>query len=198
VNLMNKQLMAVALAAAAAVIAAPAHASSVALAADGSWNEFDVDSMLSSDGGNGWIDEVYAGDDSALSFTFTIAAGNRGTLTVVDTGFAGDTFTITNGGALLGTTSSVAMGTSAGATVFDYDTALANPAYSNGVFILGAGTYSISGALLQSVDGDLDSTIGGVRLSVSAIPEPTNGALMIAGLAAVAALARRRKSATQI
>ena len=42
---MNKQLMAVALAA-AAVIAAPAHATSVALAADGSWNEFDVDSML--------------------------------------------------------------------------------------------------------------------------------------------------------
>ena len=82
--------------------------------------------------------------------------------------------------------------------MFDYDAALANPAYSNGVFILGAGTYSISGALLQSVDGDLDSTIGGVRLSVSAIPEPTSGALMIAGLAAVAALARRRKSATRI
>ena len=91
---MNKQLMALALAAAAAVTAAPAHASSVALAADGSWNEFDVDSMSSSDGGNGWIDEVYAGDFSALSFTFTIAAGDRGTLTVVDTGFAGDTFTI--------------------------------------------------------------------------------------------------------
>jgi len=195
---MNKQLMAAALAAAAAVTAAPAHASSVALPADGSWHEFDVDSMLSPDGGNGWIDEVYTGDDSALSFTFTIAAGDRGTLTVVDTGFAGDTFTITNGGAVLGTTSSVPAGTSAGATVFDYDAALANPAYSNGVFILGAGTYSISGALLQSVDGDLDSTLGGVRLSVSPIPEPTNPALMIAGLAAVAALARRRKSATPI
>ena len=194
---MNKQLMAAALAA-AAVIATPAHATSVALAADGSWNEFDVDAMLSSGGGNGWIDEVYAGDDSALTFTFTIAAGSRGKLTVVDTGFAGDTFTITNGGAVLGTTSSVAAGTSAGALVFDADEALANPAYSNGVFTLSAGTYSIGGALLQSVDGDLDATSGAVRLSVSAIPEPANAALMIAGLAAVAALARRRKSTTQI
>ena len=193
---MNKQLMAAALA--AAVIAIPAHATSVALAADGSWNEFDIDAMLSSDGGNGWIDEAYAGDDSALTFTFTIAAGSHGTLTVVDTGFAGDTFTITNGGAVLGTTSSVAAGTSAGALVFDANDALANPAYSNGVFTLGAGTYSIGGVLLQSVDGDLDATSGAVRLSVSAIPEPANATLMIAGLAAVAALARRRKSATQI
>ena len=193
---MNKQLMAAALA--AAVIAIPAHATSVALAADGSWKEFDVDAMLSSDGGNGWIDETYAGDDSALTFTFTIAAGSHGTLTVVDTGFAGDTFTITNGGAVLGTTSSVAAGTSAGALVFDANDALANTAYSNGVFTLGAGTYSIGGALLQSVDGDLDATSGAVRLSVSAIPEPANATLMIAGLAAVAALARRRKSATQI
>ena len=193
---MNKPLMAAALAA-AALIAAPAQATSVALAADGSWNEFDIDSLLSADGGKAWIDEAYAGDDSALSFAFTIAAGSHGTLTVVDTGFAGDTFTITNGGAVLGTTSSVPAGTSAGPLVLGYDDALANPAYSNGVFTLGAGTYSISGALLQSVDGDLDATSGGVRLSVSSIPEPTNAALMFAGVAALAALARRRKSATR-
>lgn len=193
---MNKQLMAAALAA-AAVIATPARATNVALAADGSWNEFDVDAMLSSGGGTGWIDEAYAGDDSALAFTFTIAAGSVGTLTVVDTGFAGDTFTITNGGTDLGTTSGVAAGTSAGAVVFDANDALANPDYSRGVFALGAGTWSISGTLLQSVDGDLDATSGAVRLSVSAIPEPGNAALMLAGLAGVAALARRRQSATR-
>ena len=193
---MNKQLMAAAFA--AAVIASPAHATSVALATDGRWNEFDIDSLLSSDGGTGWIDEAYAGDDSALSFTFTIAAGSVGELTVVDTGFAGDTFRVTNGGALLGWTSAVAAGTSSGALVFDCGDALANAAYSHGTFVLGAGSYSISGALLQSVDGDLDATSGGVRLSVSSIPEPANGALMVAGVAALAALARRRKSARQI
>ena len=194
---MNKPLMAAALAV-AALIAAPAQATSVTLAADGSWNEFDIDSLLSADGGNGWIDEAYTGDDSALSFTFTIAAGSRAMLTVVDTGFAGDTFTLTNGGAVLGTTSSVPAGTSAGPLVFGYDEALANPAYSSGVFTLGAGSYSISGSLLKSVDGDLGATSGGVRLSVSSVPEPTNAALMFAGAAALAALVRRRKSATRI
>ena len=194
---MNKQLMAAALAA-AAVIAAPAHATSVALAADGGWNEFNVDSFLAQDFGNGWIDEDYAGDDSALSFTFTIAKGMHGTLTVVDAGFAGDTFAITNFGNALGSTSSVAAGTSSGSTEFDFDKALANPAYSDGVFTLGAGTYSISGSLLQSVDGDLDSTNGAVRLSVSAIPEPSTSALMLGGFAGLALLARRRKSANTI
>ena len=193
---MNKQLIAAALAA-AAVIPPAAHATNVALAADGGWNEFDVDAMLSSDGGTAWIDEVYAGDDSALSFTFTIAAGAIGTLTVVDTGFAGDTFTVTNGAAILGTTSAVATGTSVGTLVFDANEALANPAYSKGVFTLGAGIYGISGTLLQSVDGNLDATSGAVRLSVSTIPEPANAALMLAGLAGVAALARRRQSATR-
>jgi hypothetical protein len=190
---MSKHLMAMAIAA-AAVIAAPAQATSVALAADGGWNEFNVDSLLALDGGKGWIDEDYAGDDSALNFTFTIAKGSVGTLTVVDAGFAGDTFSITNFGDSIGATSGVAPGTSAADTEFSFDAALANPAYSNGVFTLGAGTYSIGGSLLQSVDGDLDSTNGAVRLSVSAIPEPSETVLMFGGLAALALLARRRKS----
>jgi len=193
---MNKQLMAAALA--AAMIAAPAQATSVALAGDGRWNEFDIDAMLSPDGGNGWIDEAYAGDDSALRFTFTIAAGSHGTLTIVDTGFAGDTFTVMNGATILGTTSRVPAGTSAGALVFDADDALANPAYSRGVFTLSAGTYSIGGTLLQSVDGDLDATLGAVRLAVVSVPEPTDGALMLAGLAGLVALARRRRSTNSI
>jgi len=194
---MNKQLMAAALAA-AAVIAAPAHATSVALAADGGWNEFNVDSFLAQGGGTGWIDEDYAGDNSALSFTFTIAQGMHGTLSVVDAGFAGDTFSVTNFGTTIGATSGVAAGTSSGPTEFDFDAAFANPAYSHGVFTLGAGTYSISGSLLQSVDGDLDSTNGAVRLSVSAVPEPSSTALMLGGFAALALLARRRQSGNAI
>jgi len=194
---MNKHLMAAAFAA-AAVIAAPAHATNVALAADGAWNEFNVDSALAAGGGTGWIDEDYASDDSALNFKFTIAQGMHGTFTVVDAGFAGDTFSITNFGNMIGATSGVAAGSSSGPLEFDFDAAFANPAYSHGVFTLGAGTYSISGSLLQSVDGDLDATNGAVRLSVSAVPEPTSSALMMGGFAALALLARRRKSASAI
>ena len=196
---MNKQPMAAALAA-AALIAAPAHATGVALAADGQWTEFDVDALIAHDFGNGWIDNT---NGSALTFTFTIAAGSVGTLTVVDTGLAGDTFTLTNFGSTLGATSAVPAGDLDGGFEPDYAAALADPAYSHGVFTLGVGSYSISGALLQSVFDniggvDLDATAGGVRLTVSTIPEPSSTALMLGGLAAAALLARRRTSARSI
>jgi hypothetical protein len=191
---MNKQMIAAALAA-AAVIAAPAHATTAALPADGNWNEFTVDNSVAPAYGNGWIDYT---DGSPLSFSFTIAAGSIGTLTVVDAGYAGDTFAITNFGTVIGNTSGVPTGTIEGPREHDFDAALANPAYSHGVFTLGAGTYSISGWLLQSVLDDsgaaLDATDGALRLSVSLVPEPTGAALLLGGLAALALLARRRQS----
>jgi len=103
------------------------------------------------------------------------------------------TLVITNFGNVIGTTSSVPAAQPVGATVLDYDDALANPAYSRGVFTLAPGSYSISGSLLQSVFGDEGATSGGLRLSVTAVPEPANAALMFAGAAALALLARRRK-----
>ena len=192
---MNKHLMAAAIA--AAMIAPAAHATTVAIAGDGSWNEFAVDNFLAPD--NGWIDDTGA----ALNYTFTIAAGQHGTLTIVDAGFAGDTFAITNFGAALGSTAGVAPGTTDGPLEFDFDAALANPAYSHGVFTLGAGTYAISGALLQSVfdsaaGADLDATDGAVRLTISTIPEPSSTTLLLGGLAVAALAARRRKSAHSI
>ncbi|MEO5685803.1 MAG: hypothetical protein ABIR54_00440 [Burkholderiaceae bacterium] len=197
---MSKQLMAAALAA-AAVIAAPAHATSVALPADASWTEFTVDNTVGPAFGNGWID--YS-NGSAMSFSFAIAAGSVGTLSIVDLGFAGDTFNITNFGAALGTTSSVPVGTVDGGVETDYAAALANPAYSHGVFTLAAGSYSISGSLLQSVFDnyagiDLDSTYGAVSLTTAAaVPEASNAAMLLSGLAAAALLARRRKSTPSI
>ncbi|MBW8722940.1 MAG: hypothetical protein JF626_14110, partial [Polaromonas sp.] len=142
---MNKHLMAAAIA--AAMIAPAAHATTVALPGDASWAEFDVDASIAHDFGNGWID---TNDGSALNFTFTVAPGMHGVLTVVDAGFAGDTFTVIDSGSVLGSTSSVPAGQPVGATIVDFDDALANPAYSRGVFTLAPGNYSISGSLLQS------------------------------------------------
>jgi hypothetical protein len=176
----------------AAAIAAPAHATTVSLAADGSWNEFNVDNQVAPSFGNGWIDFT---DGSPLSFTFTIAAGRTGHLTVVDAGFAGDTFSLTNFGAAIGSTTAVPTGTTDGPVVSDFDQALADPSFSQGVFTFGAGTYRISGLLNQSVlDGGapLDATDGAVRLQVSAVPEPSPFALLLAGLGAIGLLIRRR------
>lgn len=186
---MNKHLLAATIV--AALTAPAAHATTVALAGDGTWADFDVDAFIAQDFGNGWID---ANDGSALDFTFTVAPGMHGVLTVVDTGFAGDTFTLTNFGTLIGSTSAVPAGSPVGATVVDDDAALANAAYSRGVFTLGPGSYRIGGTLLQSVFGDEGATSGGLRLSVTAVPEPADAALMFAGATALGLLARRRKA----
>ena len=177
---------------AAAALAAPAHAAHVALPGDGTWLEFDVDSLAAPSFGTGWIDDT---DGSALSFDFTVAAGRQAVLTVVDAGFAGDTFTVTNDGALLGQTSSVAAGTTDGDVVVDFDAALADARYSRGTWTLGAGRYAIGGALLQSVTLDgapLAATSGGIRLQLSAVPEPAVAAMLLAGLGLAGFAARRR------
>ena len=181
--------------AAAAAFALPAHATDVALAADGSWNEFTVDSAIAPSFGTSWID---FNDGSALTFSFTVAAGSVGTLKVVDASFAGDTFFITDFGNTIGQTSVVPVGNLNGTPVFDFDEAFADATFSRGVFTLGAGTYSISGQLNQSVLDDsglpLDTTNGAVSLTIAAaVPEPSTYAMLIAGMAAMGFVARRRR-----
>jgi hypothetical protein len=171
---------------------ASAHAST--LAADGSWSSFDVDSFSSLSGGVEWID---LSSGAALAFEFTIAAGQQGQLTVVDAVFAGDTFKVYNGSSLLGSTSAVPVASydPAAIGVADFDAALADPAFSRGQFLLGAGTYSVIGMLDQSLllNGQpLNATLGGIRLSIAAIPEPDSLALLLAGLGLMAVVARRR------
>ena len=195
-----------------AAFAAPAYATDIALATNaaqvgyGAWQEFNVSDTDALDHGVGWIDFANSNSTSfgsPLSFTFTIAAGEVGSFTVVDGSFAGDTFKLTNFGSDIGATSAVAptVYSSAPDTGNNFDAALTNPAFSSTVLTFGAGSYSISGRLDQSVTMDgvspLNATLGAVRLTVAPIPEPSTYALLLGGLGLVGLLARRRRALTR-
>jgi hypothetical protein len=168
------------------------YAGAVTLTADDQWNIFDVDTFSASSGGTEWID---LGNGEPLHFTFSVGAGQIGRLTVVDGGFAGDSFKVLNGVVLLGKTSAPA-DSYPGSVGTDFDAALADPAYSRRRFFLPAGSYDLTGQLDRSalVGGiALDATVGALKLSISPVPEPANAALLLAGLALLtAALGRRR------
>src|SRR5262249_45317869 len=105
-----------------------AEATTIGLPKDGSWHGFDVADIIAADFGTEWID---LNDGSPLNFVFTIAPTEVGQLTIVDTGYAGDTFQVFNNGSALGTTSSVPGGVySGGAGISDPDVALANALFS--------------------------------------------------------------------
>ncbi len=173
------------------------NAALIPVATDGSWKSFDVSDILAADAGVGWID-ISTGD--ALTFGFTVEAGTVATLTVVDAGFAGDRFNVFANSVLLGNTSAAVSSFPLG-TVVDFDTALANPDFSRGMFTLAAGSYVIGGSLFSSVLDEggvpLNSTLGALRVDVtaaSAVPLPAAALLLLPGLGALGFVARRRGS----
>ena len=189
---------------AAALLAAciaSSHATVVPLAPDGQWNTFNVSDLDAQSFGVEWIDNANTlspGFGTPLEFTFTIAAGSKGTLTVVDAGFAGDTFKLTNFGQSFGTTSAVAGQTVDSAVDIgtDFSAALASTSFSHGVFQIASGTYRIGGMLDQSISFDgapLNSTVGALKLSVAAVPEPSTWATLAAGLSLLVFVSRQRR-----
>ena len=183
--------------------AASSHATVVALAADGAWNAFNVDALVARSFGVEWIDNANTlspGFGTPLEFTFTVPGGSRGRLTVVDAGFSGDTFRVGDAGRPLGSTSAVPPQTfDAGSADIgtDFDAALADARFSRVVFDLDPGAHRIGGALDQSVlDGSgtpLDSTIGALKLSIFAVPEPSAWTTLTASLATLVFVRRRRR-----
>jgi len=177
-------------AAALLALTAAAQAQAISLVADGQWASFDVASDLS--GNLGWIDLDSA---EALSFSFTVPAGHVATLTVVDAGFAGDRYTVLDQGVVLGVTSA-AVDSYPGNAYLDFGAALADTGYSRGVFLLAAGSHDIGGWMSRSALDDaglaLDSSVGGIRLTVSPVPEPATLVSMLAGLALIGLALKRR------
>jgi len=164
------------------------HATTLAIAPNDGWHAFDVDDFTAASGGTEWID---LGDGSPLSFSVTTSVA--ATLTVVDGGFAGDTFHVTDNGALIGTTSSVPQGNVVDSVGTNFDAALASGNYSFATFLLSAGTHLISGSLAQSLllNGEpLNATVGGLR--VSAVPLPATLPLLLSGGWLVGLIRRRR------
>jgi hypothetical protein len=170
-----------------------AHAVTVAVSPGGGWQEFVVDDPQFSIAGSdlAWHDPEGNGD---IFFTFTIAAGQIGTLTVVDAGFAGDRFHVVSNGVALADTAAAVNSYPIATAVLD--DALADTNFSRGIYAFSAGSYTITGSLAVSALDDasaaLNSTNGALELEVAAVPEAPTLSLLMAGLGVVGLLARRR------
>jgi hypothetical protein len=154
---------------------------------DNSWQVFDVDTLTEPSGGKEWIDIT---DGSALDFKFNLTIATR--VTIVDGGFSGDSFQVFDNGSLLGTTSTAPNNypTSLG---LNFDAALASGTYSTASFLLAAGEHDLTGLLSQSAlgpDGEIDSTVGGLRLEP--VPLPGAALLFLSGSSLLSVFGRRR------
>lgn len=198
--MISKTVKTLVVALAASAFSLPAGATAFNLAADGQWQTFDVDSIAASSGGLEWIDAQsasgYNNDGSALHFVFNLL--DSAFLTVVDGGFAGDRFEIFDNGVQLGFTS-VPANSYPNSWGTNFDAALADSNYSNGIFTLGAGQHDITGLLFASASAGgvpFDATVGAVSLAptsgLTAVPVPGALGLFLAGSGLLGVFSRRR------
>lgn len=197
---MFKKSMAACVAVAFGLLSPGVMATAYSLQANGQWVAFDVDDMFSQSGGLEWIDAQSAAgfnnDGSPLTFTFTLTGS--AVLSVVDGGFAGDVFQVYNHGALLGGTSAATDSYPNGVST-NFDAAWTDSIYSQASFLLGAGSYSITGKLLSSALDDngapIDATVGAVRLTQ--VPSPAPLGLILAGIGLLSAFKPCRSSGSR-
>jgi hypothetical protein len=170
---------------------AQAQANTITLAANGQWNEFNVDDFSSASQGVEWIDlsdSNSATFGSALTYQFTIAHGFEGFLNVVDAGFAGDRFEIFNNGQSLGVTDNT---TNSNDYSNNFADNLNNLHFSKGVFSFNEGTYNITGNLFSTLQ-PFNATNGALKLDVTPVPLPGTLGLLLCGLF-IRAFAHRRR-----
>lgn len=174
-----------------------AQATLVTLVDDDQWHTFSVAEDVSTAGATAWIDNGDASgpQGSALSFSFTVAAGQTGTLSVTDAFTQGAVYQVFSNGSSIGLTSSVPVATDFLGSANPED-AFVSSDYSHAVFTFNEGSYTVTGALVQAVqfEGAAFNYDGGavkLDLAAAAVPEPSSYALVLAGLGLVA-LARRR------
>lgn len=143
----------------------------------GSWQSFDYYDDIDS---AAWVD----GNLDLISFEVAITAPAY--LKVVDVGFSGDRFEVFANGVSLGFTSAPV---DAGDTDkgLNFDAAFADSRWSQGVFALAAGNYTITGRAIGLAPDTFGGT-GGIQL----VPEPSTWLLLGAGLAGLGLTARRR------
>lgn len=136
---------------------------------------------------SGFANAIDSPGVNGSSGSWVITLAGPGSITVTDAEQSGDQFQIFSNGALIGTTSSTAVGDFS--CKEDISCALGNAHYSSGTFALSAGSNTITGLYVGSIgNGDFNFVVQ------NGVPEPASMALLGAGMAGLGLLRRRKTS----
>ena len=184
----------------ASALSSAAHASQTVQVTNlDQWYNFSVDPGSTADGRDTWINLDYATTAiarDAQDLSFAIQVNQAVNLRIVDFYAAGDSYQVriaSSTGLLDTATSTVPHTADVGSALFANtpDEAWSQQgSFSQGSWVLGPGSYLISGRLLQSVPGSDGMTSG--ALQISAVPEPSSWVQALAGVVVLGWLFRRQ------